>query len=297
MKIIELKEVIYQYLYKKREDTVKSQDDNGNKDIDKDKEFVSAIQDITMEIDRGEFVAILGANGSGKSTLARHLNALLIPTEGTVWIDGQDTRNEEVLLKIRQSVGMVFQNPDNQIVSSIVEEDVGFGPENLGIPTQEICCRVDAALQDVDMEQYRLYSPSHLSGGQKQRVAIAGVLAMKPACIVLDEATAMLDPLGRREVLEAVHKFNREEGITVILITHYMEETLDADRIFVMNQGKIAMEGTPEQIFVQEQRLKEYGLLVPQIIELANQLRREGIQLPSAILTMEDMVDAICQYA
>jgi energy-coupling factor transport system ATP-binding protein len=213
-----------------------------------------------------------------------------------VWIDGKDTKEQSLLLEIRQKVGMVFQNPDNQLVSSIVEEDVGFGPENLGVPTKEIGERVEEALHNVDMEDYRLHTPSHLSGGQKQRVAIAGVLAMKPECIVLDEATAMLDPAGRKEILQTVHKLNKEEGITVILITHYMEETLDADKVFVMHAGKIVMEGMPEQIFSREEELKNYGVLVPQIIELTNQLRQEGIHLPATILSMEDMVEAICQY-
>jgi len=265
-------------------------DEEGNEE-----DKVRAIEGIDAEISEGEFVAILGHNGSGKSTLAKHLNALLFPAEGTVWIDGYDTKDQENLLKIRQTTGMVFQNPDNQIIGSVVEEDVAFGLENIGTPTQEIVRRVSESLVTVGMDEYRSQSPNRLSGGQKQRVAIAGVVAMKPKCIVLDESTAMLDPVGRRDVMNTVQMLNRTEGITVILITHYMEEAVMADRILVMNEGHLAMEGSPREIFAQVDQLKAYHLDVPQVTELAHELRREGLDLPEDILTTEEMVEHLCR--
>ncbi|WP_304975864.1 energy-coupling factor transporter ATPase, partial [uncultured Acetatifactor sp.] len=246
-----------------------------------------------LDVQPGEFIAILGHNGSGKSTLAKHINAILNPTEGSVWVDGMDTSQEEHIWDIRQRAGMVFQNPDNQIIGQVVEEDVGFGPENMGVPTKEIWERVEESLKAVGMYEYRRHSPNKLSGGQKQRVSIAGVLAMHPKCIVLDEPTAMLDPKGRREVIRAVRALNEVEGITVVLITHYMEETIHADRVFVMDSGKIAMEGTPRQIFSQVERLQELRLDVPQVTLLAHELRKKGIGLPEGILTVEELADAL----
>lgn len=254
-----------------------------------------AVNGVDAEISEGEFVAILGHNGSGKSTLAKHLNGLLFPDEGTVWIGGYDTREEENLLKIRQTTGMVFQNPDNQIIGSVVEEDVAFGLENIGVKTETIWERVAESLEAVGMTAYREQSPNRLSGGQKQRVAIAGVMAMRPRCIVLDESTAMLDPVGRKEVIRTISQLNKEEGITVILITHYMEEAVRADRVFVMHEGHLVMEGTPKQIFSQVDQLKSYHLDVPQVTELAYELNKEGIMLPSDILTVDEMVDTLCQ--
>ncbi|MGN0299576.1 MAG: energy-coupling factor transporter ATPase [Lachnospiraceae bacterium] len=252
-----------------------------------------AIDDVDIEIKKGDFVAILGHNGSGKSTLAKHLNAILLPTKGTVWIGEKDTTDESVLWDIRQEAGMVFQNPDNQIVANLVEEDVAFGPENIGVPTKEIWERVNRSLEKTGMTMYRHRSPNKLSGGQKQRVAIAGVMAMKPDCIIMDEPTAMLDPNGRREVIQTVHDLNRQEGITVILITHYMEEVIDADRVIVMDEGKVVMDGTPAKIFSQVEKLKEYRLDVPQVTELAWELQKEGIPLPDGILTVEQFVEAM----
>lgn len=254
-----------------------------------------AVNGVDAEISEGEFVAILGHNGSGKSTLAKHLNGLLFPDEGTVWIGGYDTREEENLLKIRQTTGMVFQNPDNQIIGSVVEEDVAFGLENIGVKTETIWERVAESLEAVGMTAYREQSPNRLSGGQKQRVAIAGVMAMRPRCIVLDESTAMLDPVGRKEVIRTISQLNKEEGITVILITHYMEEAVRADRVFVMHEGHLVMEGTPKQIFSQVDQLKSYHLDVPQVTELAYELNKEGIMLPSDILTVDEMVDTLCR--
>ncbi|MDY2629377.1 MAG: energy-coupling factor transporter ATPase [Lachnospiraceae bacterium] len=254
-----------------------------------------AIDGVDAEINEGEFVAILGHNGSGKSTLAKHLNGLLFPDEGTVWIGGYDTKEEENLLKVRQTTGMVFQNPDNQIIGSVVEEDVAFGLENIGIETEKIWKRVAESLEAVGMTAYREQSPNRLSGGQKQRVAIAGVMAMRPRCIVLDESTAMLDPVGRKEVIETISQLNKEEGITVILITHYMEEAVRADRVFVMHEGHLVMEGTPKKIFSQVEKLKSYHLDVPQVTELAYELKKEGIMLPSDILTVDEMVNTLCQ--
>ena len=243
----------------------------------------------------GEFIAILGHNGSGKSTFAKNLNRLLTPTQGTLWVNGYDASDNDNIWNIRQSAGMVFQNPDNQIISSVVEEDVGFGPENLGVQTDEIWKRVEDALNAVDMMKYRKYSPNKLSGGQKQRVAIAGVLAMQPDCIILDEATAMLDPQGRQEVLETVHALNKLKNVTIILITHYMEEVTGADRVFVMNHGKVQLSGTPREIFSDVETIKECQLDLPQIAKLAYELRQEGLDIPEGILTMEELVDSICQ--
>ena len=254
-----------------------------------------AIDDVSVEIEKGSFVAILGHNGSGKSTLAKHLNAILLPSEGTVWLGEIDTKDESRLWDIRQSAGMVFQNPDNQIIGNIVEEDVAFGPENIGVPSEEIWKRVESSLSAVGMMAYRRHSPNKLSGGQKQRVAIAGVMAMKPDCIILDEPTAMLDPNGRKEVIRTVHELNKKEGITVILITHYMEEVTDADRVIVMDDGKIVMDGIPREIFSQVEKLKELRLDVPQVTELAYELKKEGIPLSDGILTIEELVNELCQ--
>lgn len=254
-----------------------------------------AVNDVSIDIKPGEFVAVLGHNGSGKSTLAKHMNALLIPTEGTLWVDGVDTSTEPELWKIRQKSGMVFQNPDNQIIGTVVEEDVGFGPENMGVPTEDIWKRVEDSLKKVGMTAYRSHSPNKLSGGQKQRVAIAGVMAMHPQCIVLDEPTAMLDPNGRKEVLEAVRELNQKENVTVILITHYMEEVIHADRVFVMDSGNLVMEGTPREIFSQVDTLKKYRLDVPQVTLLAYELKNAGADIPDGILTIEELVNALCR--
>ncbi len=254
-----------------------------------------AVDNVDLDIAAGEFVAILGHNGSGKSTLAKHLNALLLPSEGTLWVDEMDTSKEPELWKIRQKAGMVFQNPDNQIIGTVVEEDVGFGPENMGVPTADIWKRVERSLEKTGMTAYRHHSPNKLSGGQKQRVAIAGVMAMKPKCIVMDEPTAMLDPNGRKEVLEAVRELNAQEHVTVILITHYMEEVIHADRVYVMDSGKVVLEGTPKEIFSQVDILKKYRLDVPQVTLLAHELREAGVQIPEGILTKEELVDALCR--
>ena len=258
-------------------------------------EMQRAVDDINLDIEAGSFVAILGHNGSGKSTLAKQLNALLLPSEGTIWVDDMDTSKEQELWKIRQKAGMVFQNPDNQIIGTVVEEDVGFGPENMGVPTEDIWKRVGDSLRKTGMTAYRHHSPNKLSGGQKQRVAIAGVMAMRPQCIVLDEPTAMLDPNGRHEVLEAVSELNKKENVTVILITHYMEEVIHADKVYVMDSGKIVMQGTPREIFSQVERLKEYRLDVPQVTLLAHELHEAGVDIPEGILTTEDLVSALCQ--
>ncbi|MDO4519692.1 MAG: energy-coupling factor transporter ATPase [Eubacteriales bacterium] len=265
-------------------------DDEGNVE-----DTQRAVDDVNLDIEAGTFVAILGHNGSGKSTIAKHLNALLIPTEGTLWIDGIDTAKEPKLWKVRQKSGMVFQNPDNQIIATVVEEDVGFGPENMGIPTDEIWKRVDSSLAKTGMTAYRKHSPNRLSGGQKQRVAIAGVMAMKPKCIVLDEPTAMLDPNGRREVIEAVRELNKKENVTVILITHYMEEVIHADDVYVMDNGKVVLHGTPKEIFSQVDTLKQYRLDVPQVTLLAHELHKAGVEIPEGILTTEELVGALCQ--
>lgn len=282
MSIIETKDLIYEYL---------KRDDEGNVSGS-----VRAVDEVSLNIRRGSFIAILGHNGSGKSTLAKHMNAILQPTGGTVWVDGIDTRQEDRIWEIRQQAGMVFQNPDNQIIGQLVEEDVGFGPENLGVPTGEIWKRVEESLRAVGMYEYRSYSPNKLSGGQKQRVSIAGVLAMRPQCIVLDEPTAMLDPSGRREVIRVARELNREEKVTVILITHYMEEVIWADHVYVMDQGKIAMEGTPREIFSQVKKLKELRLDVPQVTLLAYELQRRGLKLPDGILSAQELADALSRY-
>ncbi len=252
-----------------------------------------AIDEVNIEAKEGQFIAILGHNGSGKSTLAKHLNAILMPTEGSVWVDGKNTSNPDELWNVRQSAGMVFQNPDNQIIGTVVEEDVGFGPENLGVPTDEIWQRVEESLKAVGMIEYRHHSPNKLSGGQKQRVAIAGVVAMEPKCIVMDEPTAMLDPVGRREVLKTVHKLRKQKKVTVILITHYMEEVVDADKIFVMDHGKVVMEGSPKEIFSKVDELKSYRLDVPQVTILADELRKRGLDIPKGILRKEELVEAV----
>ena len=252
-----------------------------------------AIDEVDIEAKEGQFIAILGHNGSGKSTLAKHLNAILLPTEGSVWVDGKNTSNPDELWNVRQSAGMVFQNPDNQIIGTVVEEDVGFGPENLGVPTDEIWQRVEESLKAVGMIEYRHHSPNKLSGGQKQRVAIAGVVAMEPKCIVMDEPTAMLDPVGRREVLKTVHKLRKQKKVTVILITHYMEEVVDADKIFVMDHGKVVMEGSPKEIFSKVDELKSYRLDVPQLTILADELRKRGLDIPKGILRKEELVEAV----
>lgn len=276
MGIIEAKKLIFEYIRR---------DEDGNVEG-----ITRAVDEVDLDVKQGDFVAILGHNGSGKSTLAKHMNAILYPTEGTVWVDGKDTTNEEYVWDIRQNAGMVFQNPDNQIIGQVVEEDVGFGPENMGVPTNEIWERVEESLKAVGMYKYRKHSPNKLSGGQKQRVSIAGVIAMHPKCIILDEPTAMLDPNGRREVIRAVRALNQAEGITVILITHYMEEIIHADRAVVMDKGHISMQGTPREIFSQVEKLKELRLDVPQVTLLAYELKKSGINLPDGILTCEELM-------
>ncbi len=260
-----------------------------------EQEVTRAIDHVDLDVREGQFVAILGHNGSGKSTLAKHINALLMPTEGTLWVDNMDTAAEGALWRIRQKAGMVFQNPDNQIIGTVVEEDVGFGPENMGVPTEDIWRRVDESLAAVGMVAYRDHSPNKLSGGQKQRVAIAGVMAMRPRCIVLDEPTAMLDPNGRHEVLRAVRELNQKENVTVILITHYMEEVVFADHVYVMDQGHIVLEGIPREIFTRVEELKDYGLDVPQVTLLAYELKKAGLSIPEGILTRKELVDALCR--
>ena len=282
MGIIKTKDLVFEYIRR---------DEDGNVEG-----ITTAVDQVNLEVAQGEFIAILGHNGSGKSTLAKHINAILNPTEGTVWVDGMDTSKEENVWDIRQKAGMVFQNPDNQIIGQVVEEDVVFGPENMGIPTEEIWERVEESLRAVGMYAFRKHSPNKLSGGQKQRVSIAGVLAMHPQCIVLDEPTAMLDPRGRREVIRAVRGLNQVEGITVLLITHYMEEIIHADRVYVMDGGRIAMEGTPRDIFSQVERLKELRLDVPQVTLLAYELQQKGVRLPDGILTVKELADALQGY-
>ncbi len=279
MKMIKTDKLTYEYIRR---------DDDGNVEG-----ITTAVDNVSLDVDAGEFIAILGHNGSGKSTLAKHINAILNPTHGTVWVDGKDTSDEANLWDIRQTAGMVFQNPDNQIIGQVVEEDVGFGPENIGIPTRQIWERVEESLRAVGMYEYRKYSPNKLSGGQKQRVSIAGVLAMHPKCIVLDEPTAMLDPNGRKEVIRAVRALNDVEKITVVLITHYMEETIHADRVFVMDRGKIAMEGAPREVFSQVDKLKELRLDVPQVTLLAYELQKRGLQLPNGILTVQELTQEL----
>ncbi len=254
-----------------------------------------AIDQVDIDVKEGQFIAILGHNGSGKSTFAKHINAILVPTEGTMWVNGRNTGDPDELWNVRQSAGMVFQNPDNQIIGTVVEEDVGFGPENLGVPTEEIWRRVEDSLKAVGMIEYRHHSQNKLSGGQKQRVAIAGVVAMEPKCIVLDEPTAMLDPVGRKEVLKTVQKLREQKKVTVILITHYMEEVVDADKIYVMDHGRVVMEGTPREVFSRVDELKSYRLDVPQVTLLADELRKRGLKIPEGILKKEELVNALCQ--
>ena len=279
MGIIKTEDLVYEYIRR---------DENGNVEG-----INRAVDDVSLDIKQGDFIAILGHNGSGKSTLAKHMNAILCPTEGTVFVDGMDTKNEDDVWNIRQTAGMVFQNPDNQIIGQVVEEDVGFGPENMGVPTKEIWERVEESLKAVGMYEFRKYSPNKLSGGQKQRISIAGVLAMHPKCIVLDEPTAMLDPSGRKEVIRAVRALNDVEKVTVILITHYMEEIIHADKVFVMDQGKVALQGTPREIFSQIEKLKELRLDVPQVTMLAHELREKGMDIPEGILTKEELIEAL----
>ena len=255
-----------------------------------------AVDEVSLDVQPGQFIAILGHNGSGKSTLAKHLNAILLPTEGTVYVDGKDTRDEEKIKEIRQTAGMVFQNPDNQIIGTVVDEDVAFGPENMGVPSEEIEKRVEEGLKTVEMWEYRSHSPNKLSGGQKQRVAIAGVVAMHPKCIVLDEPTAMLDPVGRKEVIQAAWKLNKEEHVTIILITHYMEEVTSADQVIVMDQGKVLMQGTPKEVFSRVEELKEHRLDVPQVTMLAHELRKSGLNIPEGILTREELIEELVKF-
>lgn len=280
MGIIKTDKLVFEYIRRDEEGNVEG--------------ITRAVDEVDLDVKQGDFVAILGHNGSGKSTLAKHINAILYPTEGTVWVDGMDTSEDKNLWDVRQNAGMVFQNPDNQIIGQVVEEDVGFGPENMGVPTAEIWERVEESLKAVGMYEYRKHSPNKLSGGQKQRVSIAGVIAMHPKCIILDEPTAMLDPNGRKEVIRAVRALNAAEGITVVLITHYMEEIIHADKVFVMDKGKIAMEGTPREIFSQVERLKELRLDVPQVTLLAYELQKGGMRIPDGILTIEELVEALC---
>ena len=283
MGIIKAKQLVHEYIRRDEEGNVES--------------IQTALDHIDLDVQPGQFIAILGHNGSGKSTLAKHINALLAPTEGSLWVDGKDVTQEENILPVRKTAGMVFQNPDNQIIARVVEEDVGFGPENIGVPTDEIWQRVEESLKSVGMLQYRPHSPNKLSGGQKQRVAIAGVMAMEPKCIVLDEPTAMLDPNGRKEVLHAAHELNRKKGVTILLITHYMEEVVDADYVYVMDKGHVVMQGTPREIFSQVGTLKEHRLDVPQITLLADLLRQSGLDIPLGVLTREELVDAIMKIA
>lgn len=281
MGIIKADDLVFDYIRRDEEGNVEN--------------VTEAVDHVSLDVEQGQFIAILGHNGSGKSTLAKHINAILKPTEGEMTVDGMSTSEEDNVWSVRQTAGMVFQNPDNQIVATIVEEDVAFGPENLGVPTDEIWERVNKALESVNMTMYRGYSPIKLSGGQKQRVAIAGVLAMKPKCIVLDEATAMLDPLGRKEVMSAIIELNKVEKITVILITHYMDEAVLADKIFVMDKGKIAMEGTPRQVFSHVEEIRELRLDVPAATAMAYELRKAGYNIPKDILTRDELVEAVCQ--
>ncbi len=283
MGIIKTDKLVFEYIRRDEEGNVEG--------------ITRAVDEVDLDVKQGDFVAILGHNGSGKSTLAKHINAILYPTEGTVWVDGMDTKDGKDLWNIRQEAGMVFQNPDNQIIGQVVEEDVGFGPENMGVPTEEIWQRVEESLKAVGMYEYRKHSPNKLSGGQKQRVSIAGVIAMHPKCIILDEPTAMLDPNGRKEVIRAVRALNDVEGITVVLITHYMEEIIHANKVFVMDKGKIAMEGTPREIFSQVEKLKELRLDVPQVTLLAYELQKSGLNLPDGILTIEEFTQALMPLA
>ena len=283
MGIIKAKNVVHEFFRRDEEGNVES--------------ITTALDHVNLDVKAGQFIAILGHNGSGKSTLAKHINALLTPTEGVIWVDGMDVLDEDNTIPIRKTAGMVFQNPDNQIIASVVEEDVGFGPENIGVPTEEIWTRVNQSLEAVDMVKYRKHSPNKLSGGQKQLVAIAGVVAMEPKCIVFDEPTAMLDPNGRKEVIATAHDLNKKKGVTIILITHYMEEVVDADYVYVMEKGKIVMDGTPRDIFSRVDELKEHRLDVPQATLVADELRSAGVPIPQGILTRKELVDAIMSVA
>ena len=279
MGIVKTKDLTFEYIRRDEEGNVEG--------------ITTAVDHVNIDLQAGQFIAVLGHNGSGKSTLAKHFNALVSPTEGTVWVDGMDTKEDDKILDIRQTAGMVFQNPDNQIICTLVEEEVGFGPENIGVPTDEIWQRVADSLQAVGMYSFRKASPNKLSGGQKQRVAIAGIVAMKPKCIILDEPTAMLDPSGRKEVISVLHELNEKENVTIILITHYMEEVIDADRVFVMDAGKIMMEGTPRQIFSNVEHLKELRLDVPQVTELAYELKKAGLPVKDGIIRNEELVEEL----
>ncbi len=282
MGIIQANQLVHEYIRRDEEGNVES--------------IQAAIDGVDLDIEAGAFIAVLGHNGSGKSTLAKHINALLWPSEGTLYVDGKNTSDAEAIYEIRRAAGMVFQNPDNQIIASVVEEDVGFGPENMGIETEEIWTRVKESLASVRMLKYRSHSPNRLSGGQKQRVAIAGVMAMEPKCIILDEPTAMLDPNGRKEVLRAVHTLNKQKGVTILLITHYMEEVVDADYVYVMEKGKIVMQGAPRELFSRVDELKEHRLDVPQITLLAHELKKEGIPLPAGILTRQELIGELVRF-
>ncbi|HIT60788.1 MAG TPA: energy-coupling factor transporter ATPase [Candidatus Fimousia stercorigallinarum] len=281
MKMVHIKDLIYRYF---------TRDDDNNI-----VETIEAIAGVNMDVEQGQFIAILGHNGSGKSSLAKHINGLLQPAEGAVYVKGMNTADEDEIWQIRQTAGIVLQNPDNQIIGNIVEEDVAFGPENIGVPTEDIWRRVAQSLEAVGMEAFRLSSPGRLSGGQKQRVAIAGILAMEPECIILDEPTAMLDPKGREDVIRTIHQLNREKGITIILITHKMDEVVEADKLFVMDHGKVVMSGTPKEVFSDVEQIKKYRLEVPHATELAYELRKEGIPLPESIMTKEELVEALCR--
>ena len=283
MGIIKAKQLVHEYIRRDEEGNVES--------------IQTALDHVDLDVKQGDFIAILGHNGSGKSTLAKHINALLAPSDGSLFVDGMDVSKEENVIPVRKTAGMVFQNPDNQIIASVVEEDVGFGPENIGVPTEEIWTRVNQSLEAVDMVKYRKHSPNKLSGGQKQRVAIAGVVAMEPKCIVFDEPTAMLDPNGRKEVIATAHDLNKKKGVTIILITHYMEEVVDADYVYVMEKGKIVMDGTPRDIFSRVDELKEHRLDVPQATLVADELRSAGVPIPQGILTRKELVDAIMSVA
>ena len=281
MSIIKTRGLVHDFIRRDEEDNVES--------------ITTALDHVDLNVEQGQFIAILGHNGSGKSTLAKHINALLSATEGTIWVDGMDVSKEENLIPVRKSAGMVFQNPDNQIIANIVEEDVAFGPENIGVPSEEIWERVEKSLQAVRMTKYRNHSPNKLSGGQKQRVAIAGVMAMEPKCIVFDEPTAMLDPNGRKDVLKAAHELNKKKGVTILLITHYMEEVVHADKVIVMDEGKVVMQGTPKEIFSHVEELQALRLDVPQVTLLAHELKKKGIPLSDGILTIEELVNELCQ--
>ena len=281
MKMVHIKDLIYRYF---------TRDDDNNI-----VETIEAIAGVNMDVEQGQFIAILGHNGSGKSSLAKHINGLLQPAEGAVYVKGMNTADEDEIWQIRQTAGIVLQNPDNQIIGNIVEEDVAFGPENIGVPTEGIWRRVAQSLEAVGMEAFRLSSPGRLSGGQKQRVAIAGILAMEPECIILDEPTAMLDPKGREDVIRTIHQLNREKGITIILITHKMDEVVEADKLFVMDHGKVVMSGTPKEVFSDVEQIKKYRLEVPHATELAYELRKEGIPLPESIMAKEELVEALCR--